>query len=71
MGKEGFLSSFSKDFSVSHTATYRWVKKYKKELEDADILTEKRKGGRKYLYVNDLDKFLSFFKEKGVYLVED
>lgn len=68
--KQGSLNMFSKNFDVSHTTLYRWVNKYKDELFEEGILSKKKKGRWEYLWVNDVDRFIEFMKEKGVYLVE-
>ena len=69
--KEGSLNSFSKYFNVSGTTLYRWVNKYRDELLKKGILSKRKKGRWEYLWVNDVDEFLEFMREKGVYLVED
>jgi predicted transcriptional regulator with HTH domain len=69
--REGSLSSFANDFIISKTALYKWVNRYKDELFEKGILTERKRGGQKYLYVNDIDEFIQFFKDKDVYLIEE
>jgi len=69
--KEGYLGSFAKDFIISKTAVYRWVKKYKDELTKAGIIKEKRRGKQRIVYVYDIDKFVDFFRERDIILVDE
>jgi len=67
----GILSEFADKFVVSRTAVYNWVNRYKDELLSEGIITEKKRGGRKYIYIKDIHDFIDFFKERGVYLTDD
>jgi len=67
----GMLSKFVDRFVISRTAVYRWVNRYKDELLARGIIIEKRKGGRKYMYIKNIYDFINFFKEKDIYLIDD
>jgi len=70
VSNSGKFTEFLPLFGVSKQTAYKWLRRYKRDLISEGIIEERRKGGLKYVYVNDFNKLVEFFKDKGIYLIE-
>jgi predicted transcriptional regulator with HTH domain len=66
----GKFTEFLPYFVVSKQTAYKWLRRYKEDLINEGIIEEKKKGRLKYVYVNDFNRLVDFFRDKGVYLIE-
>lgn len=55
-------------FGISRTAIYRWIDRYKDELEKEGIIKTKRRGKIKSVYVINLDRLYKFFEERDIWI---
>jgi len=70
MLNSGKFSEFLPYFVVSKQTAYKWLRRYKDDLINEGIIEERKKGGLKYIYVNNFDELINFFKDKGIHLVD-
>ena len=70
VANSGKFTEFLPFFVVSKQTAYKWLRRYKEDLVNEGIIEERKKGGLKYVYVNDFNKLVEFFKDRGIYLIE-
>jgi len=70
VNNSGKFSEYLPYFAVSKQTAYKWLRRYKRDLVNEGIIEERKKGALRYVYVNDFNRLVEFFRDRGIYLVE-